>query len=248
MNKTILLADDSLTIQKVVQLTFMEEDYEVVTVSSGDEALGKLNELEPDLVIADVHMPGASGYEICTAVKERNALTPVLLLVGTFEPFEASEAEGCGAEAHLKKPFDSQELLRLVERLLAGVGIEDEGEDEGMVQEAAETDDGAGEALGLGGQEEQPQAEALQEPAAEGEALGMSEEGPSEYQVGAEFVSEASPAMPVDLTDEHIDRIARRVVELMGDNVVREISWDVVPDLAEIVIKTRLKELESEVE
>ena len=91
MSKTILLADDSLTIQKVVELTFMEGDYSVSSVSNGDDALSRLDDLAADLVIADIHMPGASGYEICKAVKDRNPDTPVLLLVGTFEPFEAAE-------------------------------------------------------------------------------------------------------------------------------------------------------------
>ena len=56
MSKRILLADDSVTIQKVVELTFMDEDYEVVAVSNGDDAVQRLGELQPDLVIADVHM------------------------------------------------------------------------------------------------------------------------------------------------------------------------------------------------
>ena len=85
MSKTILLADDSLTIQKVVELTFMEEDFDVVSVSDGDHALAKLGELTPALVIADVHMPGASGYEVSRQVKTAHPGVPVLLLVGTFE-------------------------------------------------------------------------------------------------------------------------------------------------------------------
>jgi CheY-like chemotaxis protein len=121
MARTILLADDSVTIQKVVELTFMDEDYEVVAVGNGDEAIAKLDEVSPDLVIADVHMPGASGYEVCRAAKERNPDLPVMLLVGTFEAFQADDAQAAGADAHLKKPFDSQELLRRVEDLLGAV-------------------------------------------------------------------------------------------------------------------------------
>jgi CheY-like chemotaxis protein len=121
MSKTILLADDSLTIQKVVELTFMEEDFDVVSVSDGDHALAKLGELTPALVIADVHMPGASGYEVCSQVKAAHPGVPVLLLVGTFEVFDEEEAQAAGADAHLKKPFDSQELLQMVEGLVGAV-------------------------------------------------------------------------------------------------------------------------------
>lgn len=118
MSRTILLADDSVTIQKVIELTFMEEDYEVVAAGDGDEALERLDELRPDFVIADVHMPGASGIDVCRRAKQLYPDVPVLLLVGTFEPFDEDEARAAGADAHLKKPFDSQELLQLVDDLM----------------------------------------------------------------------------------------------------------------------------------
>src|SRR5436305_9822887 len=119
MKRRILLADDSVTIQKVIELTFMDEDYEVRAVSNGDDAVKLLPEMKPEFVIADVHMPGANGYEVCRRSKELRADVPVLLLVGTFEPFDEAQARAAGADSHLKKPFDSQELLQRVEELLA---------------------------------------------------------------------------------------------------------------------------------
>jgi CheY-like chemotaxis protein len=119
MSRRILLADDSVTIQKVIELTFMDDDYEVRAVGNGDEALAMLTALQVDFVIADVHMPGAGGYEVCRRAKELRPEVPVLLLVGTFEPFDESQARACGADAYLKKPFDSQELLSRVHDLLA---------------------------------------------------------------------------------------------------------------------------------
>ncbi len=119
MKRRILLADDSVTIQKVIELTFMDEDYEVRAVSNGDDAVKLLSEIQPDFVIADVHMPGANGYEVCRRAKQLRPDLPVLLLVGTFEPFDEGEARAAGADSHLKKPFDSQELLQRVEELIA---------------------------------------------------------------------------------------------------------------------------------
>jgi CheY-like chemotaxis protein len=119
MKRRILLADDSVTIQKVIELTFMDEDYEVRAVSNGDDAVKLLSEIHPDFVIADVHMPGANGYEVCRRAKQLRPDLPVLLLVGTFEPFDEGEARAAGADSHLKKPFDSQELLQRVEELIA---------------------------------------------------------------------------------------------------------------------------------
>jgi CheY-like chemotaxis protein len=118
MSRRILLADDSVTIQKVIELTFMDDDYEVRAVGNGDEAIAMLTALKVDFVIADVHMPGASGYEVCRRSKELRSEVPVLLLVGTFEPFDEAQAHDCGANAYLKKPFDSQELLGRVHELL----------------------------------------------------------------------------------------------------------------------------------
>ena len=69
MSRKILLADDSLTIQKVVELTFAETDYEVIAVSSGDELLECLPEAQPDIVICDVIMPGRDGYDVCQEIK-----------------------------------------------------------------------------------------------------------------------------------------------------------------------------------
>lgn len=119
MRRRILLADDSVTIQKVIELTFLDEDYEVKAVSNGDEAIAALPQVNPDFVIADVHMPGANGYEVCRRSKEMRPEVPVLLLVGTFEPFDEGQSHAVGADSFLKKPFDSQELLQRVEDLLA---------------------------------------------------------------------------------------------------------------------------------
>src|SRR5689334_5575319 len=118
--KSILLADDSLTIQKVIELTFSDTDYELTTVSNGVEALTALGRSRPDLVMADVVMPGKNGYEVCEAIKSAPSLAdiPVILLSGTFEPFDRDRAERAKANAIVTKPFDSKNLLVQVEALL----------------------------------------------------------------------------------------------------------------------------------
>ncbi|HWZ84616.1 MAG TPA: response regulator, partial [Thermoanaerobaculia bacterium] len=70
MTKKILLADDSLTIQKVVELTFSDSEYDLVCVSNGQRALDRIVAGEtPDLILADVVMPEKNGYEVCEAIK-----------------------------------------------------------------------------------------------------------------------------------------------------------------------------------
>jgi CheY-like chemotaxis protein len=119
--KTILLADDSITIQKVVELTFSDGDYRVICVSNGAQALKKIPDVRPDLVLLDVIMPEKNGYEVCEALKRNPATAgiPVLLLTGTFEPFDKKRAEQAGADGHLTKPFESQLLVSRVEALIA---------------------------------------------------------------------------------------------------------------------------------
>lgn len=326
MAKTILLADDSVTIQKVVELTFMDEDFEVVAVGNGDEALNRLEGAAPELLIADVHMPGANGYEVCRQAKQRRPGLPVLLLVGSFEPFDEGVAEGCGADGFLKKPFDSQDLLQRVEELLAGAAAgaplpaaEEEGGDAGFADEEMddldlpdlEPDEASDENLFAApeGDEEYPfeveeSAFAAEEEAADEEPLPVAEVDASGLELerspwdeaedvedvavgGAEGLlntetlgalardqpagrgdesmpaeeaaapapeapeaSDRTQALPVagGLSDADVDRVARRVVELLGDRLLREVAWEVVPDLAEVVIKERIRELERQLE
>jgi CheY-like chemotaxis protein len=121
MPKKILLADDSITIQKVVELTFSDGDYEVSAVNNGAKAIQKLSELRPDIILSDIIMPEKNGYEVCEYVKShpeyRNI--PVVLLTGTFEPFDPDRADKAGCDAVVTKPFESQSLISKVEELIS---------------------------------------------------------------------------------------------------------------------------------
>jgi len=134
MPKTVLLADDSVTIQKVVGLSFAKEDIALVTTGSGDEALSRVRELHPDLVLADIVMPGKNGYEVCEAIRAEPDLQdiPVLLLTGVFEPFDEERARKAGFNGYITKPFEAQALVERVRELLANTS--------GDVELAAEGD------------------------------------------------------------------------------------------------------------
>ncbi len=121
MPKTLLLADDSVTIQKVVGITFANEDVELVTVDNGDDALVRARQIKPDLVLADIGMPGLDGYALCGAIrKDPNiAHTPVLLLTGTFETYDEEKAREVGASGYISKPFEAQALVDRVQQMLA---------------------------------------------------------------------------------------------------------------------------------
>ncbi|SJZ77607.1 Response regulator receiver domain-containing protein [Trichlorobacter thiogenes] len=116
---SILLADDSITIQKVVGIIFGSDDYTLTVVDNGKAAVQKAQELQPDVLLIDALMPGMSGYEVCEAIRKDAALAskPVLLLTGSFEPFDEDKARQCGADDHIVKPFESQQIVAKVQEL-----------------------------------------------------------------------------------------------------------------------------------
>ncbi|MFN0141656.1 MAG: PleD family two-component system response regulator [Pyrinomonadaceae bacterium] len=118
----LLLADDSVTIRRVVEMTFAEENIEVFTASDGESAMLKFVETQPDIVLAHVGLPGTNGYQICEMIKqdETTRHIPVVLLVGSFEPFDESEALRVRADDRLTKPFASVRDLSAKVRDLLG--------------------------------------------------------------------------------------------------------------------------------
>jgi CheY-like chemotaxis protein len=209
--RTILLADDSVTIRKVVELTFRDTGIRVVSVASGRECLERFFALEPDLVLADVVMPEPTGYDVCRAVKESPRPVPVLLLAGTFEPFDGDRAASVAADGHVLKPFESRALVERVERLLgvhAAVPVP-AAIPHGDPALAEVLDDLAAAEPAGGGEETPPQ-----DPAAPSAAL--------------------------------VEAVARAVVAHLSPEILREVAWDVVPDLAEIAVRERLRELEKD--
>ena len=351
--RKLLLADDSATIQKVIDLTFADEGVQVVAVGNGQEAIDQILEFAPDIVLADVFMPSPNGYEVCEYVKTNEKLKhiPVMLLVGSFEPFDEAEARRVGADDILTKPFQS--IRRLIDRVGSLVGsppVEkerptaelprvEEPEEEAAFMDTYElevttadtmplkdaaippeslpreenmepvvTEDSSDVLLDLGELEpmrasaeddefvldldedvtvatpayEPAPARAFVEPQVK-EAVATVGAYESTYQpeVHSSFadtqevpyasemhdvaviepepepqpvLAEPAPAPAAtstsitadQLSPEMIDAIARRAVELMSDKVIREIAWEVVPDLAELLIKRQLEEKESQ--
>ena len=115
MNR-VLLADDSPHAQRMGERILREEGFEVVTVSNGDTAMLRLKDADPDVVVADISMPGATGYQICEYVKTHLPGTVVALTAGAMEPFDEDEIARVRPDATLKKPFEATLLLELANR------------------------------------------------------------------------------------------------------------------------------------
>lgn len=117
----ILLADDSGHAQRMGAKILAEEGHEVVTASNGQAAIKELQEWIPDLVIADIFMPGKNGYEVCQFVKSNPQMqhVPVLLLIGAMEPYDPDEGRKVRANGIITKPLKPTELASTVQQLLA---------------------------------------------------------------------------------------------------------------------------------
>jgi len=118
----LLLADDSVTIQRVIELTFADEDVQVFAVGDGQQAIDRVRADPPDIVLADVGMPERDGYEVAAFIKgdPKLAHIPVLLLTGAFEPVDEVRARAVGCDGVLVKPFEPQMVISRVRDLLAG--------------------------------------------------------------------------------------------------------------------------------
>jgi CheY-like chemotaxis protein len=122
MPHKLLLADDSITIQRVIELTFADEDIDVITVGNGQAAIDRAETERPDIVLADAAMPERDGYEVAAFIKSHPQLShvPVVLLAGAFEPIDEARARAAGCDGVLVKPFEPQMVISRVKDLLSG--------------------------------------------------------------------------------------------------------------------------------
>lgn len=119
MNHKVLLADDSLTIQKVIKITLANQPYEITEASSEDELFHKLTALQPKLVFLDFNLSEKyTGYELTTKIKSTVPSAKVLLLLGTFDTIDDAAMEKCGASDKIVKPFDSNKFIAICKHLI----------------------------------------------------------------------------------------------------------------------------------
>jgi CheY-like chemotaxis protein len=122
MRQKLLLADDSITVQRVIELTLADEGLDVLTVGDGEQAIALVEREQPEIVLADVTMPGRDGYGVAEFIKRSPVFverTRVVLLAGAFEPIDQARADRLGIDGVLSKPFEPQVAIDLVRRVLS---------------------------------------------------------------------------------------------------------------------------------
>jgi CheY-like chemotaxis protein len=258
MPKTLLLADDSVTIQRVIELTFAQEDVRVVSVGDGRQAVEWCERDVPDVVLADVDVPGVDGYALTEFIKQTPRLrhVPVLLLAGAFEPVDQDRVSAAGCDGVLVKPFEPQQLVSrvhaLLERAVAPGAPRPDGT-EGRVDEAASIPQAT--STGFESVRLRPDAPA---PAAVAASAGVTapvqakaDAAPRVSLVSAFSAllaaeqSSAPPAAPVPastpITEATVEDAVRRVLLRMTDDLVRRI----VLETAERLIKEEIEKIKA---
>ncbi|WP_456474742.1 response regulator [Candidatus Pyrohabitans sp.] len=116
----ILIVDDEPEIRFLTRKMLEKAGYEVVEAGDGEEGLRLLEKETPDLILLDVMMPGLKGWEVCGKIKANVRLKniPVAMFTVRTTEEDVEKSRDCGAEAHINKPFDREELIYTVEKLL----------------------------------------------------------------------------------------------------------------------------------
>ena len=115
---TILLADDSPHAQRMGERILRDEGFAVVSVTDGETALLRMSDVDPDLVIADVFLPGCDGFALCRQIKGAHRHVRVVLTAGLLETFDEDEARRAGCDAILKKPFEASQVIEMIKPLV----------------------------------------------------------------------------------------------------------------------------------
>ena len=124
----------------MVELVLAEEDFEIKSVNNGDEALAAISSFKPDIMLVDIVMPKMNGYQLCEKIKANPDTkdVPVILLAGAFEPLDEELARNVGADDHIVKPFESQELISKINAVITTMGMFEGAPAEGEAAEAVE--------------------------------------------------------------------------------------------------------------
>ena len=114
----ILLADDSAHAQRMGERILREEGFQVTGAIDGASALTRISETDPDLVIADVFLPGRDGFELCRYIKRQFSYMRVILTAGLLESLDENEARKAGCDAVLRKPFEASVVMDAIRPLV----------------------------------------------------------------------------------------------------------------------------------
>jgi CheY-like chemotaxis protein len=240
----ILVADDSVTMRRIMELTFAGEDAKVTSVDSGDAAIARAADLAPDVVLADASM-STDGYQVASAIRATPGLerTAVIVMASQKHPYDEAKGKAAGVDDHVIKPFDTQHVLDKVKRVL------------GQPRAAAA-------AKPMAAPPARPPAQPPQQPPMRPSTTSTIafERAPvpaPQRPAPAPAVAPAARPVPaaavaatasggelarkldsLGLTDEQVAGVLA-----LSRDVIERVVWEVVPDLAETMIREEIRRL-----
>ena len=258
MTTTLLAVDDSKTMRRVLEITFAGEDFRTVLCDSADEALGKLGE-HPQVALVDAGLDNSAGYELCQKIKAAAPNIAVVMLSSKQQPYDRARGSAAGADDFVDKPFDTQQLLEKVTtiaRRAASAPVMAVAHAPVVMSSAARPSPEVGrprvQTLAYGSTPT-PNIPASPAPPAARPVMASApavEVGPSPVAplipkpVAA---NTAAAAMPADFAGKlgglGLSSAQVEAVLSLSREVVEQVVWEVVPTLAETIIKEELKRL-----
>lgn len=135
MNEKVLVVDDEKPISDIVKFNLLKEGYQVTTAFDGEEALRKVFDQDPDLILLDVMLPKMDGFQVCRKIREK-LNTPIIMLTAKEEEVDKVLGLELGADDYITKPFGMRELMARVKANLRRVAIDvqrDDGEKDSVI-------------------------------------------------------------------------------------------------------------------
>ncbi|MBI4446945.1 MAG: response regulator [Acidobacteria bacterium] len=224
----LLLADDSITTQKIVELSLKESNIRVLSCADGRTALEHALQQAPDLVLANVRLPLLDGYELCRRLKSLSSTreVPVILMTGSLDQFDAEQARAAGYHGHLAKPFPTAQLISLVHGVLGSYRFERELKRQRIVFEVPLTPAADFAAFELTPRQCEPTFELL------AREVSPCCEIPPRVQKAAVTPEPTGDSL---VSEEELSRIILQVVQRLDEEIRR-----LVPKLAREILKEHL--------
>jgi CheY-like chemotaxis protein len=108
---TLLAVDDSKTMRKVIEITFAGEGFKTVVATDAADAVSKAQSERPQVALIDAALDGTNGYDLCRQIKGASPSTVVVLLSNKAQPYDKARGAAAGADDYMDKPFDTQQMI-----------------------------------------------------------------------------------------------------------------------------------------
>lgn len=245
MPVNILVADDSMTMRRIIELTFAGEDATVTAVDSGDAAIARAADLAPDIVLADASMP-TDGYKVASAIKATPGLerTAVIVMASQKHPYDEGKGKAAGVDDHVIKPFDTQHVIDKVKRVLAQPRAAAAAKP-AAAQPPAAPARSPNKTMAFERPAGQPAAQPPAAPPARAPAAAPAAKpaAPAAMPMAAAIANATGGDLARKLDGLGLTADQVQGVLALSRDVIERVVWEVVPDLAETLIREEIKRL-----